>query len=186
MQMLNKIFFSIFLLPLSIFTCSELDNLNLYDQDTKIISLEYTQIFEESDKSNITGEIYFIKPNLFKITTLLPSKSDLIVNKKNVYRTDYILNETVQYDLEKVENQIPALLLLKSKKRVCSFLEDSEKSDFISNIKIFKTKNTLEKISYKDQFGINTTIIFSKLTINQELDRKIFDYNKDTSLIILN
>ena len=85
MQMLNKIFLSIFLFPFSIYTCSELDNLNLYDQDTKIISLEYTQIFEESDKSNITGEIYFIKPNLFKITTLLPSKSDLIVNEKNLF-----------------------------------------------------------------------------------------------------
>ena len=63
MQMLNKIFLSIFLFPFSIYTCSELDNLNLYDQDTKIISLEYTQIFEESEKSNITGDIYFIKPD---------------------------------------------------------------------------------------------------------------------------
>lgn len=184
--MLNKIFLSIFLFPLSIFACSEIDKLNLYDQDTKIISLEYTQIFEESEKSNITGEIYFIKPNLFKITTLQPSKSDLIVKEKNVFRTDYILNETIQYDLEKVENQIPALLLLKSKKRICSFLEDSEKSDFVSDIKIFKFNNTLEKISYKDQFGKSTTIIFSKLTINQELDRKIFDYNEATTLIILN
>ena len=184
--MLNKIFLSFYLFPFSIFACSELDNLNLYDQDTKIISLEYIQIFEESEKSKITGEIYFIKPNLFKVTTLLPSKSDLIVNEKDVYRTDYTLNETVKYDLEKVENQIPALLLLKSKKRVCNFLKDIEKSNFISDIKIFNSKNTLEKISYIDQFGINTTIIFSQVTINQELDRKIFDYNKDTSLIILN
>ena len=121
MQMLNKIFLSIFLFPFSIYTCSELNDLNLYDQDTKIISLKYTQIFEESEKSNITGEIYSIKPNLFKITTLLPSKSDLIVKEQKVYRTDYILNETVQYDLEKVENQIPGSTFIKVKKESLQF-----------------------------------------------------------------
>ncbi len=186
MQMLNKVILSIFIFPLSIYACSELDNLNLYEKDTRTISLEYVQSFEGLKKSNIRGKVFFIKPNLFKISTLTAPRSDLIVNGKYVFRTEYALNETIQYNLDKVEYQIPALLLLKSKKSVCSFLKNTEKSEFISNVKIFKLNKTLKKISYNDQFGVNTTIIFSELEINQELDRKIFDYNKETSLIILN
>ena len=69
MQMLNKIFLSIFLFPFSIYTCSELDNLNLYDQDTKIISLEYTQIFEESE--NQISQERFILSNLIYLKSRL-------------------------------------------------------------------------------------------------------------------
>ena len=61
-------------------------------------------------------------------------------------------------------------------------------------IKKHRTSLSLEKefwdalkiISYKDQFGTDTQIDFINIKLNDELDKKIFDYNKETNLIILN
>ena len=44
----------------------------------------------------------------------------------------------------------------------------------------------LKIISYKDQFGTDTQINFVNIKLNDELDKKIFDYNKETTLVILN
>ena len=184
--MLNKPFLIFFLISLNVFTCAELNNLNIYSQDTKTISLEYIQSFEGINKSNIEGQVYFEKPNLFKIKTTEPSKTELIVNNQDVYRTDYDLNETIKYKLANIESQIPALLLLKSKSKVCNFLNNSEASEFISDLNIISENGSLKVISYKDQFGIDTQISFVNIKLNDELDRKIFDYNKETILVILN
>ena len=118
--MLNKPFLIFFFISLNVFTCAELNNLNIYGQETKTISLEYIQSFEGINKSNVEGQVYFEKPNLFKIKTTEPSMTELIVNNQDVYRTDYDLNETIKYKLANIESQIPALLLLKSKKKVCT------------------------------------------------------------------
>ena len=184
--MLNKLFFLILFFPLSIFTCAELNNLNIFSEDTKTISLKYIQSFEGKNKLNIKGKIYFKKPNLFKIITLEPSKTELIVNYQDVFRTDYELNETIKHKLENIESQIPALMLLKSKHKACNFLKNTEKSEFITDVKIISEKYSLNKITYKDQFGTITQINFFDIKLNDELDKKIFDYNKNSSLIILN
>ena len=118
----------------NIYTCAELNNLNIYSQDAKTISLNFIQSYEGINKTNVEGQVYFEKPNLFKIITTNPSKTELIVNNQDVYRTDYDLNETIKYKLENIESQIPALLLLKSKKKVCSFLNNSQSSEFISDL----------------------------------------------------
>ena len=115
--MLNKLFLVFLFLPFVVFTCPELNNLNIYGQSTKTISLDYVQSFEGKNKSNIKGQVFFEKPNFFKIITSKPSKTELIVNNQDVYRTDYELNETIKYKLKNIESQIPALLLLKSKKK---------------------------------------------------------------------
>ena len=185
-QMLNKLFLIFFLISFNVFTCAELNNLNIYSQDTKTISLKYIQSFEGINKLNVEGQVYFEKPNLFKIKTSKPSKTELIVNNQDVYRTDYDLNETIKYKLENIESQIPALLLLKSKKKVCSFLNNSESSEFVSDLNIISDNGSLKIISYKDQFGTNTQIDFINIKLNDELDKKIFDYNKETILVILN
>ena len=65
-------------------------------------------------------------------------------------------------------------------------MKKSEQSDFISDVKVMSDNENLKKISYKDQFGIKTEIIFQKIKLNEELDRKLFDYNKQTNLVILN
>ena len=65
-------------------------------------------------------------------------------------------------------------------------MKKSEQSDFISDVKVMSDNENLKKISYKDQFGIKTEIIFQKIKLNEELDRKLFDYNKKTNLVILN
>ena len=65
-------------------------------------------------------------------------------------------------------------------------MKKSEQSDFISDVKVMSDNENLKKISYKDQFGIKTKIIFQKIKLNEELDRKLFDYNKQTNLVILN
>ena len=184
--MLNKLFLIFLFISFNIFTCTELDNLNIYSQDTKTMSLNYIQSFEGINKTNVEGQVYFIKPNHFKINTTKPSKTELIVNNQDVYRTDYDLNETIKYKLANIESQIPALLLLKSKKKVCSFLNNSQSSEFISDLNIISDNGSLDIISYKDQFGVGTQISFLNLKLNDELDRKIFDYNKETTLIILN
>ena len=44
----------------------------------------------------------------------------------------------------------------------------------------------LKTISYTDQFGVSTQINFLDIKLNDELEKKIFDYNKDTTLVILN
>ena len=185
-QMLNKLFLIFFLISFNVFTCAELNNLNIYSQDTKTISLNYIQSFEGINRPNVVGEVYFEKPNLFKIKTTKPSKTELIVNNQDVYRTDYDLNETIKYKLANIESQIPALLLLKSKKKVCSFLNNSESSEFVSDLNIISDSGSLKIISYKDQFGTNTQIDFINIKLNDELDKKIFDYNKETILVILN
>ncbi len=184
--MLNKLFLIILFISFNIFTCAELNNLNIYGQDTKTISLEYIQSFEGINKSNVEGQVYFEKPNLFKIKTTEPSKTELIVNNQDVYRTDYDLNETIKYKLANIESQIPALLLFKSKRKVCNFLNNSESSEFISDLNIVSNNGSLEFISYKDQFGTGTQINFVNIRLNDELDKKIFDYNKETNLVILN
>ena len=186
MQMQNKIFLILVFFPFHTFTCDELNNLNIYDQDTRTISLNYIQSFDEMNKSNVEGQVFFKKPNLFKIVTTNPSRTELIAINQDVYRTDYDLNETIKYKLVNIESQIPALLLLKSKKKACSFLKNTESSEFISNLNIVSANETLETISYKDQFGTNTQINFINIKLNDELDKKIFDYNKNTTLVILN
>ena len=184
--MLNKLFLITLFISFNIFTCAELNNLNIYGQDTKTISLEYIQSFEGINKSNVEGQVYFEKPNYFKIKTTKPSKTELIVNNQDVYRTDYDLNETIKYKLANIESQIPALLLLKSKEKVCSFLNNSQSSEFISDLNIISENGSLKIISYKDQFGTYTQISFVNIKLNDELDKKIFDYNKETILVILN
>jgi len=184
--MLNKLFLIFLSISFNIYTCGELDNLNIYSQDTKTISLKYIQSFEGINKANIEGQVYFEKPNHFKIQTSQPSKTELIVNNQDVYRTDYDLNETIKYKLANIESQIPALLLLKSKKKVCSFLNNSHSSEFLSDLNIISDKRALKIISYKDQFGTDTQISFIDIKLNDELDKKIFDYNKETTLVILN
>lgn len=185
-QMLNKLFLIFFLISFNVFTCAELNNLSIYSQDTRTISLNYIQSYEGINRSNVEGQVYFEKPNLFKIKTTKPSKTELIVNNQDVYRTDYDLNETIKYKLANIESQIPALLLLKSKKKVCSFLNNSESSEFVSDLNIISDSGSLKIISYKDQFGTNTQIDFINIKLNDELDKKIFDYNKETILVILN
>ena len=184
--MLNKLFLTFLFISLNIYTCVELDNLNIYSQDTKTISLKYIQSYQGIKKSNVEGQVYFEKPNLFKIITTNSSKTELIVNNQDVYRTDYDLNETIKYKLENIESQIPALLLLKSKRKVCNFLNNSESSEFISDLNIISDNGSLKIISYKDQFGTNIRISFVNIKLNDELDKKIFDYNKETILVILN
>ena len=184
--MLNKLILVFLITSFKVFTCAELNNLNIYSQDTRTISLNYIQSYGGINKSNVEGQVYFEKPNLFKIKTSKPSKTELIVNNQDAYRTDYDLNETIKYKLANIESQIPALLLLKSKKKVCRFLNNSESSDFISNLKIISDNGSLKIISYKDQFGSDTQIEFVNIKLNDELDKKIFDYNKETILVILN
>ena len=184
--MLNKLFLIFFFISFNIFTCAELNNLSIYNQDTKTISLKYIQSFEGINKSNVEGQVYFEKPSHFKIKTIMPSKTELIVNNQDVYRTDFDLNETIKYKLANIESQIPALLLLKSKEKVCSFLNNSQSSEFISDLNIISDNGSLKVISYKDQFGTDTKISFINIKLNDELDKKIFDYNKETNLVILN
>ncbi len=184
--MLNKLLLISLFLSFNIFTCPELNNLNIYNEDTKTISLNYIQTFEGINKSNILGQVFFKKPNLFKIITSNPSKTELIVNNLDVYRSDFELNETIKYKLENIESQIPALLLLKSKKKVCTFLKNSENSELISDLKIISDNKKLKTISYTDQFGVITQINFLDIKLNDELEKKIFDYNKTTTLVILN
>ena len=184
--MLNKLFLTFLFISLNIYTCAELNNLNIYSQDAKTISLNFIQSYEGINKTNVEGQVYFEKPNLFKIITTNPSKTELIVNNQDVYRTDYDLNETIKYKLENIESQIPALLLFKSKKKICSFLNNSESSEFISDLSIISDNGSLKIISYKDQFGTDTQIDFINIKLNDELDKKIFNYNKETILVILN
>jgi len=74
---------------------------------------------------------------------------ELVVNNEDVYRTDYDLNETIKYKLANIESQIPALLLLTSKKKVCRFLKNSQSSEFISDLNIISDNGSLKIISYK-------------------------------------
>ena len=184
--MLNKLFLISLFISFNIYTCAELNNLNIYSQDAKTISLNFIQSYEGINKTNVEGQVFFEKPNLFKIITTNPSKTELIVNNQDVYRTDYDLNETIKYNLANIESQIPALLLLKSKRKVCNFLNNSVTSEFISDLDIVSDNGILKIISYKDQFGADTQIKFVNIKLNDELDKKIFDYNKETVLVILN
>ncbi len=77
-------------------------------------------------------------------------------------------------------------MLLKSKSKVCNFLNNSEASEFISDLNIVGDNGSLEIISYKDQFETDTQISFVDIKLNDELDKRIFDYNKETVLVILN
>jgi outer membrane lipoprotein-sorting protein len=65
-------------------------------------------------------------------------------------------------------------------------LNNSQSSEFISDLNIISDNGRLKIISYKDQFGTDTQISFVNIKLNDELDRKIFDYNKGTILVILN
>ena len=44
----------------------------------------------------------------------------------------------------------------------------------------------LKEISYKDQFGEPTVIRFSKILINEKIDKKMFEYDRESNLIIFN
>ena len=64
-------------------------------------------------------------------------------------------------------------------------MNNSESSEFVSDLNIINDNGNLKTISYKDQFGADTHIDFINIKLNDELDRKIFDYNKETILVIL-
>ena len=178
--MLNKLLLIFLFFSINSFACTQLNNLSIYSDDTKTISLNYIQSFEGINKPNVEGRVFYEKPNLFKIITYSPSQTELIVNDQDVYRTDFALNETIKYKLENIESQIPALLLLKSRQQVC------KNSEFISDVKLINDREKLKTISYLDQFGVNTQINFLEIKLNDEIDKRIFDYNKDTVLVILN
>ena len=73
-----------------------------YKASTQTISLDFIQSFENSERSFVKGQIFYERPNLFKISTSKPTKTDLIVNGTEAFRTDYQLNETIKYELEKL------------------------------------------------------------------------------------
>ena len=57
---------------------------------------------------------------------------------------------------------------------------------YTGSVNIVSKNGSLEFISYKDQFGTDTQINFVNIRLNDELDKKIYDYNKETILVILN
>ena len=65
-------------------------------------------------------------------------------------------------------------------------MNNSESSEFVSDLNIISDSGSLKISSYKDQFGTNTQIDFINIKLNDELDKKIFDYNKETTLVIHN
>ena len=62
--MLNKLILIFLITSLKVFTCSELNNLNIYSQDTRTISLNYIQSYEGINRSNVEGQVNFEKDSI--------------------------------------------------------------------------------------------------------------------------
>ena len=108
------------------------------------------------------------------------------MNENEIYRTDFALNETVKYKTSNIEKQIPALILIKTSLEICKALQELRASNFVNEIDFELDGKTLKKIYYKDQFDSFTEINLFNIKINENLDQKIFDYNKDATLVIMN
>lgn len=186
MQMPNSFYIVFLCLSSSLFGCNDLNENIFFSSETKTIQLEYRQIFQESPKNNVSGEIFIERPKKFKISTIKPTKTELIMNENEIYRTDFALNETIKYKTSNIEKQIPALFLIKTSLEICKALQELSASNFVNEIDFELDGKTLKKISYKDQFDSFTEINLFNIKINENLDQKIFDYNKDATLIIMN
>ena len=186
MQMPNSLYIAFLCLSSSLFGCNDLNESIFFSSETKTIHLEYNQIFQESPNDNILGEIFIERPKKFKISTIQPSKTELIMNENEIYRTDFALNETIKYKTSNIEKQIPALILIKTSLEICKALQELSVSNFVNEIDFELDGKILKKISYKDQFDSFTEINLFNIKINENLDQKIFDYNKDATLIIMN
>mgnify|MGYP005695049755 FL=1 len=87
------------------------------------MTADFTQVFSLDTRETITGTIKLKRPNFLKISLDAPLNSEVLINEKYIFQTDFDLDQTVRYDREKMIEQIPAGIMLLSKKTFCKSFE---------------------------------------------------------------
>ena len=89
MQMPNSFYIVFLCLSSSLFGCNDLNENIFFSSETKTIQLEYRQIFQESPKDNVSGEIFIERPKKFKISNLK------LVTKISLKKAEYEFDNTI-------------------------------------------------------------------------------------------
>ena len=66
------------------------------------MTADFTQVFSLDNRETITGTIKLKRPNFLKISLDTPLNSEVLINEKYIYQTDFDLDQTVRYDREKM------------------------------------------------------------------------------------
>ena len=62
------------------------------------MTADFTQVFTLDNRETITGTIKLKRPNFLKISLDTPLNSEVLINEKYIYQTDFDLDQTVRYD----------------------------------------------------------------------------------------
>ena len=65
------------------------------------MTADFTQVFSLDNRETITGTIKLKRPNFLKISLDAPLNSEVLINEKYIFQTDFDLDQTVRYDREK-------------------------------------------------------------------------------------
>lgn len=158
------------------------------------MTANFTQVFASDSRESVTGNILLKRPNFLKIILNTPLNNEVLINEQYIFQTDFDLDQTVRYDRKKMIEQVPAGIMLLSKKKFCKSIE----LEICNNKKcILKKSNTkielvfddevLKSLSFKGSNLNDSTIYFDNYVSALKINDSSFSYNHQvTDLLIFN
>ncbi len=170
------------------------DTVNVFFSPKFSMTADFTQVFASDSRKTVTGNILLKRPNFLKIVLNAPLNNEVLINEQYIFHTDFDLDQTVRYDRKQMIEQVPAGIMLLSKKYFCKSLE----LEICNNKKcIFKKSNTkvelvfddevLKSLSFKGSNLNDSTIYFDNYVSAFKINDSSFSYNHQvTDLLIFN
>ena len=158
------------------------------------MTADFTQVFTLDNRETITGTIKLKRPNFLKISLDAPLNSEVLINEKYIFQTDFDLDQTVRYDREKMIEQIPAGIMLLSKKTFCKSFEieicNNKKCvlrDKKNKVELVFNNEVLNSLSFQGPNLNDSTIYLENLVSALEINDSAFSYNHEVKdLLIFN
>ncbi len=162
----------------------------------KTFSAEFKQVntLKDFGDDEYTGKVYIKMKEKALWDYEEPYSSWYLITEKNVDYYDEINNQLVKMDANNMKEHILLQVLMDFQKIKSTFNVTEKNSMLIMKpktntgiiyINILFNKNVIEKLQSKDNNGNTTEIIFSKVSIDKNLNDKIFNKKipKDTNII---
>ena len=158
------------------------------------MTANFTQVFASDSRESVTGNILLKRPNFLKIILNTPLNNEVLINEQYIFQTDFDLDQTVRYDREKMIEQIPAGIMLLSKKNFCKSFEieicNNKKCvlrDKKNKVELVFNNEVLNSLSFQGPNLNDSTIYLENLVSALEINDSAFSYNHEVKdLLIFN